>query len=278
MQNKKLHFLLKKKLRKYNIIFLFFLFSACKNSNRQNESNQESSIEPKQLGYTILKILPHDTSAFTEGLAWHNDFLYESTGLENKTKIYKIDLATGTIIQKLKVPDPTIFGEGITIFQNKIYQLTWKNHIAVVYDLNTFKKRGQFEWPHEGWGVTNNGKMLIISTGQSFLYFVNPLTFKVEKRINVEDNYGPVGNINELEFVNGYIYANIWGTNTIIKINAETGKVAGKISLNGILEKGDIPYNPAKIDVLNGIAYNPQNNHFLITGKYWPALFEIELN
>jgi glutamine cyclotransferase len=147
-----------------------------------------------------------------------------------------------------------------------------------VYDAANFKKIKEMEWPFEGWGMTTDGKQLIISTGSSNLYFVNPDNFKISKQVSVTDNYGPVGNLNELEYVNGVIYANVWQTNYIIKINPETGKVLGKLDFTGLLDKSGKPYNPEKAEFFNGIAYDSTKNSFYVTGKYWPALFEVKLN
>jgi glutamine cyclotransferase len=152
-----------------------------------------------------------------------------------------------------------------------------------VYDATTFKKIKEMEWPFEGWGMTTDGKQFIISTGSSNLYFVNPDNFKIIKQVSVTDNYGPVGNINELEYVNGVVYANVWEQNYIIKIDPGTGKVLAKVDLSGILDSSNMPHDPAKYDlnsgnVLNGIAYDSAKNSFYVTGKYWPALFEIKLN
>jgi len=194
----------------------------------------------------------------------------------------KINLTTGKPVKDLNL-DTADFGEGISMIDNKIYQLTWQEHKVYVYDATNFKKIKEMEWPFEGWGMTTDGKQLIIGTGSSNLYFVNPDNFKIIKQVSVTDNYGPVSNINELEYVNGIIYANQYETNYILKIDAETGKVLGKIDLSGILDSSNMPHDPAKYDlnsgnVLNGIAYDSAKNSFYVTGKYWPALFEIKLN
>lgn len=263
---------------KFFYIFIFLLLG-CENSNRERVNNDENSSEPKQIGYNILKVYAHDTSSFTEGLVWFNNHLYESTGLENKSGIFKIDLLKGSVVKKVKISNPNIFGEGITIFHDTIYQLTWKNRIIYLYDVNNLKKIKEYAWSQkEAWGITHNEKELLISDGSSNIYFVNSDNLKINHVLNVADHNGPVSNINELEFFNGHLYANIWLTNTIIKIDVETGKVVGKIDLKEILEKTGLVYNIHKIDVLNGIAYNPINNHLLVTGKYWPYIFEISLN
>jgi glutamine cyclotransferase len=232
---------------------------------------------PANINYNIMAVYPHDTTAYTEGLQWINNSLYEGTGLEGKSRLMKVDIATGKASQSMSI-DPALFGEGITVLNNKIYQLTWQNHKAFVYDASTFKKLREFEWNHEGWGMTTDGKNLIISTGDSNLYFVDPETFKEKNIIGVTDNNGPVGNINELEYVDGMIYANIYQTDYIVKIDPASGRIVGKLNLSGLLNKANKPYNPASVDVLNGIAYNAEKKSFYITGKNWPALFEMKLN
>lgn len=226
----------------------------------------------------MLNVFPHDTSAFTEGLVWYDGYLFESTGLEKKSTIRKTDLKTGTVIKEIKIADPVIFGEGITIFRDSIYQLTYKNKIAFVYDLNDFKRVKSFVLPiPEGWGITHDDRDLIISDGSNKLYFVDPDSFHVLNTVYVTDVYGPVGNINELEFVDGFVYSNVWQTNRIIKVNPASGEVVASLDLTGIMDKAGVVYRSDKIDVLNGIAFNSANNTFLVTGKYWPAIFEIQI-
>ena len=187
-------------------------------------------------------------------------------------------------MQHIKISsDSSVFGEGITVFNNKIYELTWKTHKVNVYDLSTFKKINEINWPFEGWGLTNNGKVLIVSTGSSNLYFVDPNTFTILKQVNVTDNNGPVSNINELEYVKGFVYANVYETDNIIKIDPETGNVVGRLDCSNILSKSGMTLNPSEYSettgyVLNGIAYDSLKNNFYITGKQWPVLFEIKLN
>lgn len=248
------------------------------NSGNGNGSNADNgNPAPSVLSYSIVKIYPHDTTSFTEGLIWFNNALYEGTGNKGSSRLIKTNIETGKTEKDVKLTKD-YFGEGITILNNKIYQLTWQEHKAFVYDLNTFQKLQEFEWPFEGWGMTNNGKELIISTGSSNLYFVNPDNFKISKTVSVTDNYGPVGNINELEYVNGIIYANNYLTRYILRIDPESGRVTGKLDLTTILDSNGVQYDPNKIDVLNGIASNTEKNTLYVTGKYWPALFEIKIS
>lgn len=237
---------------------------------------------PKALDYSVVKAYPHDTSSYTQGLIWYNNTLYEGTGREGFSKLAKININNGKAEQQELIAKNE-FGEGITILNGKIYQLTWQNHKVHVYDLATLKKVQDFSWTYEGWGITTDGKSLIISTGSSNLYYVDPVTFNVQKTVGVTDNYGPVENLNELEFVNGHIYSNKYLTNYILQINPETGKVEGRLDLKEIFMRSGKTYDAGVIpdpdqDVLNGIAFNAANNTFYVTGKQWPALFEIKIN
>jgi glutamine cyclotransferase len=263
---------------------LFLFLYACNGSDTNNNDRQSSDNNPAPLvlSYNIVKVYPHDTSAYTEGLVWYNNLLYESTGTNGKSKLRKVNLENGKAIKEVKL-DSIYFGEGIAIINNKIYQLTWQEHKLFVYDATTLEKIKEMNWPFEGWGMTTNGKELIIGTGTSNLYFVNPDDLKIIRTISVTDNYGPVGNINELEYVKGFIYSNQYLTNNILKIDPESGKVLAKLDASSILDKSGIVHNPAQYDlnsgnVLNGIAYDSAKNSLLITGKMWPALFEIKLD
>ena len=257
------------------------LFVACNNGGNDTKTNNpvedNSNPAPPLLSYNIVKVYPHDTSFFTEGLIWYNNSLYESTGMEGESRLVKTDLNSGKIVQQNRML-PQDFGEGIAILNNKIYQLTYRQYKVYVYDLTTFKKIKELNWPYEGWGMTTDGKQLIISTGSSNLYFVNPDSFKIVNTVSVTNNYGPVGQINELEFVKGIIYSNVWMQNIILKIDPQTGKVLGQLDMQNLLQGSSIMLNNANDDVLNGIAYDSTKNSFYITGKRWPALFEIKLN
>lgn len=267
------------------ILAAIILLSSCggqkDNGDEGNDKSAAAIPAPTNLNYSIVKVYPHDTSSYTQGLIWHNDALYEGTGWLGESKLMKIQIESGKYKQKIDLAKE-YFGEGITIFKDKIYQLTWENHKVFVYDLATFKKIKEFVWDREGWGLTHNDKQLIVSTGSSNLYFVNPETFTIERTLGVYDNNGYLSNLNELEFVNGTIYANVYLTDNIVKINPETGLVEGRIDLTGLLQKTNQPvdqeYYLSQGFVLNGIAYNAITNSFYITGKRWPALYEIKLN
>ncbi len=248
------------------------LFSGCHNYN----SNDESAAMPATMNYTVVNVYPHDTTSFTEGLEWHDSLLYESTGNYGPSKLLKANLKTGKAVQSIAL-SKDYFGEGISILNGKIYQMTYKEHKCFVYDSATFKKLNEFTYDGEGWGMTNNGKQIIMDNGNNYLYFRDPATFKVTDSIGVFDNNGPVAAINELEWVDGVVYANIWQTNYIIKIDPKTGKVLARADLSTILQNTKVAL-PERMDVLNGIAYNKATKHFYITGKLWPTVFEVAFN
>ena len=223
--------------------------------------------------YAILKIFPHDPAAFTQGLTIAEGRLFESTG-QNDSWIAEVDLLTGKQEKKV-VLDKKYFGEGIAILHNKIYQLTWQNHVGFIYDLRTFKKIGDFQYDHEGWGITHNGKNLIVSDGTDKLRFLDTLSLKPVSILTVVDDENVADKLNELEFVDGFIFANQWQTNYILKIDPTTGSVVGKMDLSALAEKMHL-LNP-EADVLNGIAYERKSGMLLVTGKLWPSLFALRL-
>jgi len=223
--------------------------------------------------YKVINTYPHDRSAFTEGLVFENGVLYEGTGLHGYSTLRRVKLESGEILQICELP-PQFFGEGVTIYRNKIIQLTWQSHVGFVYDKYSFKLLQEFNYPDEGWGITHDGKHLIMSDGTQTLHFLNPETFEEISQIEVFANDIPVNRINELEYIQGEIYANIWQTELIARIDPLTGQVIGWIDLKGILSPED---HSGTVDVLNGIAYDAKNSRLFVTGKYWPKLFEIEL-
>lgn len=233
-----------------------------------------SDIVPEQYTYKVTNSFPHNIKFFTQGLEFHNGFLFEGTGENGTSAIYKTNYKTGQVLQSVDL-DEKYFGEGITILNNKIYQLTYKAQKGFIYDLQSFKQTGEFTFSSEqGWGMTNDGKNLIMSDGTHVLTFLDPLSLKPVKKLQVADNKGTVQYLNELEYFAGYVYANVYTTDNIVKIDASSGKVVAEINLRGILGT----YNPnERIDVLNGIAINPENGKIYVTGKLWPKLFEIEL-
>lgn len=255
---------------KIPLLILLLLFStlySCDNPSSAVEKQKTDKV-------VVVNSYPHDTSAFTQGLIFHEGKLYESTGLYKKSTLRKVDLDTGKVEKLHKLPD-NYFAEGITLLDGKIYQLTWRSKTGIIYNEEDFKEIGTFSYPFEGWGITSNGKELIISNGSPFIYFYDPETFKQLRKIKVKDKGEQVSLINELEYIDGKIYANIWRSNKIIAIDPASGNVLEWYDLSGLqkLFGGNF-----KIDVLNGIAYDKQTGRIFVTGKLWPKLFEIKLN
>lgn len=233
-----------------------------------------SDIVPEKYGYEVVQSYPHNDESFTEGLEIHNGFLYESTGENGKSFLYKCNLKTGQVIKSVKLADK-YFGEGITIFNNRIYQLTYKNKVGFIYNLENLALVDSFHYESaEGWGMTHDDKYLIMDDGTNNLTYLDPATLKPVKKVQVYDDKDAVVYINELEYSDGVIYANIWGTNLIAKIDPQSGKVLAKIDLDGIMA---VNTSGKQIDVLNGIAIDPATKKMYVTGKYFPKLFEIKL-
>jgi glutaminyl-peptide cyclotransferase len=222
----------------------------------------------------VVHTYPHDTTAFTEGLFYLNGYLYESTGLEQHSSIRKVRLETGEVVQKRAI-SPEYFGEGIVNWKGHIVSLTWKTQVGFIFDLASFKLQRQFSYVGEGWGLTQDGRQIIMSDGSSQLRFLDPETLQETRRIEVTLEGKSIHNVNELEWVKGEIYANVWQTNWILRIDPATGHVVGIVDLRGILPNSDIV--PGQTDVLNGIAYDAKNDRLFVTGKNWPKLFEIRL-
>ena len=223
--------------------------------------------------YFIVNKIPHDFNAYTQGLVFNDGYLYESTGRRGQSSLRKVDPDNGAVITLHSLADE-FFGEGITILDEKIYQLTWQSYTGFIYDKSTFLVMEEFFYNTEGWGITHNGRELIVSDGTSTLYFLDPITMEVLKQITVTDNNGPVQNLNELEYVNGEIFANVLFSYQIARINPTNGEITGWIDLSGILDNERIDY---PIDVMNGIAYDKASDRLFVTGKLWPQVFEIRL-
>ena len=232
-----------------------------------------SDIEPVRYRYRVVNTYPHDVKAYTQGLIYHDGWLYEGTGQPQQSSIRKVKLETGEVI-KIRNNAAEIFGEGITIFRDKLYQLTYKAQVCFIYDPNTFEEIKKVYYQNrEGWGLTHNGEELIMSDGTHVIYFMEPELFTVKRQIEVYGPGGMVDNLNELEYIDGKIYANRYFTDEIVIIDPVTGKLEGRINLKGILSHRD---RNARTDVLNGIAWDSKNDRLFVTGKYWPKLFEIE--
>ena len=224
-------------------------------------------------GYHVVHVYPHDRNAFTQGLIYLDGFLYESTGLEGRSSLRKVKLETGEVLQKTDVP-AQYFAEGLTDWKKSLVQLTWKSGVGFVYDLFTFKPQRTFAYGGEGWGLTHDGTQLIQSDGSDSLRFINPETLREIGRTEVKDNGTLIDNLNELEYIKGEIYANIWQQDRIVCIAPKTGKVVRWIDMSNLLTDND---RLTPVDVLNGIAYDPIHDRLFVTGKLWPKLFEIKV-
>lgn len=223
--------------------------------------------------YHLITSYPHDPAAFTQGLVWQDGSLYEGTGRYGQSSLRRTNLETGELQQQISLPEP-YFGEGIVVWGNKIIQITWQQNTAFVYDRETFAQVGQFSYETEGWGITHDGRRLIMSDGSNTLFFRNPETFAETGQIQVMDGGAPISQLNELEYINGEVWANIWQTDHIARINPETGQVTGWLDLTGLRPPETLADSNA---VLNGIAYDAENGRLFVTGKLWPVLYEIEV-
>ena len=260
-------------MKRFFCAVLLISFIACKNKDSNEPETPVNA--PKSISYSVVNTYPHDTSSFTEGLLIYKDKMYESTGLEEKSKLIEVDIKTGKPIRSTNL-DPKYFGEGIVIVNDTIYQLTYKTEIGFKYSLKDFKKIGDFKYTaKEGWGMTTDGKQIIASDGTSTLYYYEPGTFKLIKTQDITESSSFSYNINELEYINGFIYANQWQSPYILKIDPANGQVVGKIDFTTITDriKGSYPF----ADILNGIAYDSTTKKMYITGKNWPELYEIQL-
>ena len=264
------------------------LLISCNNSSSPDYDNSlpvakvNNIPPPEPIMFKVDAVYPHDSNAFTQGLEYHNGKLYEGTGEYNRSNLRIDDVKTGKIESNYLIPDKSIFGEGITIFKNKIYQLTWTSHKVFVYNVNDFSHPiDTLSWSREGWGATNDGRNIIISDGSSHLFFVQPdekrKELKINKILTVADNMGEVDSLNELELINGYVFANRWMTDDIVKIDTANGNVTGKMNLTGLLQEYDPGAQVNGDAVLNGIAYDSTSKKLYITGKDWPKLFEMHL-
>lgn len=232
----------------------------------------KSDIEPEQLTYKVIKRLPHNQRYYTQGLEFDGDILYEGTGIEGQSSVYKIDFGQQNILTSVNLAN-NLFGEGITIMGDKLYQLTWRSCIGFVYNKHTLNKLGDFSYSTEGWGLTNDGNYLIMSDGTEVIHFIDTTTMQERHRIEVYDTEGPITQLNELEFVDGLIYANIYCTDNIVAINPANGKVMKIIDMRNLLDESK---HTQRVDVLNGIAYQKTTGRWFVTGKLWPTMFQVE--
>jgi glutaminyl-peptide cyclotransferase len=223
-------------------------------------------------GYRVVHVFPHDSQAFTQGLVYLDGVFYEGTGLNGRSTIRKVKIETGQVMQMQKL-DSQYFGEGIAILNDTLFQLTWQSGIAFLYDRATFTRTGTFSYTGEGWGLTHDGRRLIMSDGTGTLRFIDPASHKEISRLAVRDGGRPVLNLNELEYIKGEVFANVWQTDRIARISPKTGEVSGWIDLKGLLPASE----QAPDAVLNGIAYDAAGDRIFVTGKLWPKVFEIRI-
>jgi glutamine cyclotransferase len=233
---------------------------------------QRSGKPVQTFGYEIVRSYPHDRQAFTQGLIYRDGVFYEGTGLNGRSSIRKVKIETGEVLQ-IQSLDDRYFGEGLTEWRGSLVQLTYKTEIGFVYDLPTFKQVKTFAYRGEGWGLTHDGTRLIMSDGSHELRFIDPDMLKETKRLTVRQDGQPVENLNELEYVNGEIYANVWNTDRLVRISPADGRVTGVVDLSGLLSASE----RSTTDVLNGIAYDPAGDRLFVTGKLWPRVFQIKL-
>ncbi|RDC64923.1 glutaminyl-peptide cyclotransferase [Adhaeribacter pallidiroseus] len=271
----------------FAIVLSAGIVTACNNDNKETTQSDTTAqapppvVSPVNLNYEVVNTFPHDTSAFTEGFLLHQGQLYESTGSptemsQTRSLIGTVDLKTGKIDKKIELDRSKYFGEGMVILNDKIYQLTYTTKVGFVYDAKTFKKLQEFTFPNqEGWGLTTDGTHLIMSDGTSQLTYLDPTTFKTIKTLQVKFNYDPLVNLNELEYIKGVIYANIYTTNSIVRIDEATGQATGILDLTALTNQVKSKYPPAL--ELNGIAFNPTAGTIYVTGKLWPSIFELKI-
>jgi glutamine cyclotransferase len=273
--------------RKYRVLLCaaLIMLVSCQNKKVNTQTadtsaDSTSSRVPMTLGYKVAGTLPHDTAAYTEGLELNGNRLYEGTGTFENSFISVADTSTGKVQKKFPIKDKAIYGEGITVLNNQLFQLTYQNHVAYVYNLGDLTKiTGTFKWPYEGWGMTNDGKNLYVSVGSSIIYKLDPKSFAIVGQIQVTDDLGTVDNLNELEYVDGFIYVNKWQTTKILKIDPANGHVTGTIDCFGLLSQYAPGYTPKSEDsVLNGIAWDKTHGLLYVTGKNWPLIFKLKLD
>lgn len=259
---------------------LSFLLAGCGQGKAQASSQVTATVQTSTPAddipvytYEVVHAWPHRRDAFTEGLLFLNGTLWESTGLYGQSSLRKVDLTTGNILKRVDLP-AQYFGEGLAVLNGRLFQLTWRAHRGFVYDLDTLKKEKEFSYANEGWGLTTDGQSLIMSDGTPQIRFLDPDTFAVKRTISITAHGQPVNALNELEYIKGEIYANIWTTDYAVRIDPATGKVTGMIDFTGLLAPAD---RDAHTDVLNGIAYDAAHDRLFVTGKNWPKLFEVRL-
>jgi glutamine cyclotransferase len=253
---------------------VLLLFAACCAFLVGWSSRQVSEKSPPEYVFTVVRVFPHDTSAYTQGLAYRDGYLYEGTGLNGRSSLRKVRLETGEVVQRVDL-GAEFFGEGITIVKNRVLQLTWTSEVGFVYDLNSFHLLRKFSYMGQGWGLAANGDDVFLSDGTSEIRVLDAEKFQEKRRFKVHDRSTMIDQLNELEFVDGQLFANVWHSNRIARISPQTGEVVGWIDLNGLLSP---VYRREPEAVLNGIAYDSVQKRLFVTGKLWPSIFEIRLS
>jgi glutamine cyclotransferase len=248
------------------------LMSTSSSYSNTPASNQQP-VTAKKIDWEVVNSYPHDPAAFLQGLLWYNNSFYESTGRNGKSSLRHVEFPSGNVVKKLDLP-PQYFGEGLAMVGNKLFQLTWTSKRAFVYDRDTFNLLHEYPYDTEGWGLTYDGKNLILSDGSSTLTYYDPDNFRPGRKLNVTFNGSPLRMLNELEYINGEIWANVWQTDQIVRINPDTGQVTSYLDMSGILSP---EFRTGQENVLNGIAYDPQTKRIFVSGKLWPRIFEIKL-
>ena len=267
-----------RKVQSIAIVSLLAIYVSCLAPS--DDGAKPSALQPQQFSeiptysYQVVRSFPHDPDAFTQGLLYDDGFLYESTGQYGQSSLRKVELETGAVVQ-LHQLDDRFFGEGLALFGNRLLQLTWRANKGFAYRLDSFEPLAEFAYPTEGWGLTHNGELLIMSDGSATLYFRDPFTFAEVSRVTVVAQGRPISQLNELEWIAGEVFANIWRTDIIARIDPATGQVAGWIDLTGLLSDAD--RRGSNAEVLNGIAYDSEGERLFVTGKWWPKLYQIEL-
>jgi glutaminyl-peptide cyclotransferase len=264
--------MLKYKLLFFPILFLFLPLLPTGYAGQQTAP----AVPPRvpTLGYEVVKSYPHDPNAFTQGLLYHEGYFYESTGRYSQSSLRKVEIETGAVLQEVPV-ESTYFAEGLALFNGQLFQLTWQNRKGFIYDLNSFSRLNTFEYTTEGWGLTNDNRSLILTDGSNRLRFLDPATFQVQRTVTVVHQNRAVDRLNEIEYIKGEIFANIWLTDRIVRIDPETGRINAFVDLSGLLSDADRAGR--SVDVLNGIAYDESGDRLFVTGKLWPKVFEIKL-
>jgi glutamine cyclotransferase len=267
------------RLEFFMVLLLTAIFAgvlACSDSSTAKQASIGAATAEEAVpvySYQVINTWPHDAEAYTQGLVFHDGSLFESTGLRGASSLRRVELKTGKVKKKVDVARP-YFAEGMTIFGDKIFQLTWQTQKGFVYDLKKLQPTGEFTYEGEGWGLTHDSQSLIMSDGTNRIRFLDPATFQVQRTISVYENGQPLTDLNELEYIKGEIYANIWKTNRIVRIDPTTGKINAWIDMTGLHHQGD---DNETENCLNGIAYDAESDRLFVTGKRWPKLFEIRL-